>query len=42
MELGVLTLMFFDFEKCLMFSVGLDIHTKHITLCVLSDKGQLV
>ena len=34
--------MFFDFERCLMFSVGLDIHTKHITLCVLSDKGQLV
>src|SRR5215813_11350819 len=25
-----------------MFYVGLDIHTKHIAFCVLSDKGQLV
>jgi hypothetical protein len=25
-----------------MFYVGLDIHTKRITFCVLSDKGQLV
>ena len=25
-----------------MFYVGLDIHTKHVAFCVLSDKGQLV
>jgi hypothetical protein len=25
-----------------MFYVGLDIHTKHISICVLSEKGQLV
>jgi hypothetical protein len=25
-----------------MFYVGLDIHTKHISICALSDKGQLV
>jgi hypothetical protein len=25
-----------------MLYVGLDIHTKHIAFCVLSDKGQLV
>ena len=34
--------MFFDFERCLMFYVGLDIHTQRIAFCVLSDKGQLV
>ena len=25
-----------------MFYLGLDIHTKHISICVLSEKGQLV
>jgi hypothetical protein len=34
--------MFFDFKRCLVFYVGLDIHTKRIAFCVLSDQGQLV
>ena len=42
MELGVLIPTFFDFERCLMFYVGLDIHTKRIAFCVLSEKGQFV
>jgi hypothetical protein len=41
-ELGALILTFFDFERCLMLYVGLDIHTKRIAFCVLSEKGQLV
>jgi len=33
---------FSDFERCLMFHVGLDIHTKHIAICALDEKGQVV
>src|SRR5437764_9952711 len=34
--------MFFDFGRCLMFHVGLDIHAKRIAICALDEKGQVV
>src|SRR5215471_13141122 len=34
--------MFFDFGRCLMFHLGLDIHTKRIAICALDEKGQVV
>jgi hypothetical protein len=38
-EPGVVVVTFSDFERCLVFHVGLDIHTKHIAICALDEKG---
>jgi transposase len=37
----VLVLSFFDCGRCILFYVGLDLHTRHIAICVLSGTGQL-
>ena len=42
MEQGVVVLTLFALGRCLMFHVGLDIHTKHIAICALDEKGQVV
>jgi len=34
-------LTFYDFGRCLLIHVGLDVHTKRISICALDEKGQV-
>jgi hypothetical protein len=38
----VVVVTFSDFERCLLFHVGLDIHSKHIAIFALDEKGLVV
>ncbi len=41
MEPGVVVLTLYDFGRCLLLHVGLDSHTKRISICALDEKGQV-